>query len=86
MVSEPSLLRLLRNTSVRDLERAIMRDGFALKRQSQTGGRVYTHEDGRTVGLHYHHANDRLKRGTLGNVLIALGWTIDDARRLGLIS
>ena len=85
MTNESGLIRLLRNTPVRDIDPAVYRDGFTLRRQTQTGGRIYTHPDGRITGLHYHRGCDRLKRGTLKSVLDAVGWTEDDARRLGLI-
>jgi predicted RNA binding protein YcfA (HicA-like mRNA interferase family) len=77
---------LLRNTPVRDIERALLRDGFVLRRQTRTGGRIYVNPDGRTTGIHYHRGSDPLKRGTLGSLLEATGWTEDDARRLNLIS
>lgn len=82
-MSEGYLLHLLRNASVRDLERALLRDGFVLKRK---GPIIYRHPDGRVTVIHYHHGSDRMKRGTLGGVLAAVGWTVEDARRLGLIS
>ena len=85
MTSEPSLVHLLRNTPVRDLERALRRDGFELRRQTQTGSRVYAHADGRITVLHPHHGSDRLTRKTLASVLAATRWTEADARRLGVL-
>ena len=85
MTTEPSLVHLLRNASVRDLERALRRDGFELRRQTQTGGRVYAHPDGRLTLLHPHRGSDTLTRKTLASVLTATRWTEADARRLGLL-
>jgi len=86
MASGPNLVHLLRNTSVRDLERALLRDGFQLRRQTRTGGRFYAHVDGRATVIHPHHGSDRLTRKTLASVLAGTLWTEDDARRLGLLS
>ncbi len=72
--------------AVRDLERSLLRDGFGLRRQTGTGGRIYAHPDGRQTVIHPHHGSDRLTRKTLASVLAATGWTEDDARRLGLLS
>ena len=85
-MNESSLTHLLRNTSVRELERALLRDGFELRRQTRTGGRFYAHPDGRMTVIHPHHSSDRLTRKTLASVLGATHWTEDDGRRLGLLS
>lgn len=84
-MSERGLVHLLRNTSVRQLEQALARDGFRLERNTRTGGRVYQHADGRRVLIDFHRGRDRLARGTLGAVLSATRWTEADARRLGLL-
>jgi predicted RNA binding protein YcfA (HicA-like mRNA interferase family) len=81
----PPLHQLLRNTPARELERALLGDGFELRRQTRTGGRIYAHADGRTAVVHYHHGSDTLPRGTLASVLAAVEWTEEDARRLGLL-
>ncbi|MGH7259434.1 MAG: type II toxin-antitoxin system HicA family toxin [Nitrospiraceae bacterium] len=85
MNGEPSLVHLLRNLPVNQLIRALERDGFTLRRSTRTGGRIYAHQDGRITVVHYHHGSDTLTRKTLKSVLEAVGWTIDDAKRLGLI-
>ncbi len=79
------LVRLLRNTPVRELMRALERDGFILRRTRRTGGHVYTHPDGRITLIHYHRGSDTLDRKTLASVLRATRWTEDDLRRLGLL-
>ena len=79
------LLHLLRNLPVNQLIRALERDGFALRRSTRTGGRIYAHPDGRLTVVHYHHGSDTLPRRTLKSVLEAAGWTENDARRLGLL-
>jgi predicted RNA binding protein YcfA (HicA-like mRNA interferase family) len=79
------LLHLLRNTPVRELVTALRRDGFVLERETRTGGRIYSHPDGRLTVIHYHHGSDTLTRRTLRSVLEATRWTREDVRRLGLI-
>jgi predicted RNA binding protein YcfA (HicA-like mRNA interferase family) len=79
------LAHLLRNTAVRELIRAIERDGFSLDRAGQTGARIYRHPDGRRVVIHYHHGSDTLTRKTLRSVLGSLNWTEADLQRLDLL-
>ena len=78
------LVHLLRNTPVRDLIRALEREGFSLDRSGLTGARIYRHPDGRRAVIHYHHGGDTLPRKTLRSILRAVGWTEDDLRRLDL--
>ena len=78
-------IRRLRNTPVRELVRAIQRDGFQLGRTTRTGSHVYQHQDGRTIIVHYHSGSDTLKRKTLASVIRSAQWTTEDLRRLGLI-
>jgi predicted RNA binding protein YcfA (HicA-like mRNA interferase family) len=80
------LVHLLRNTPVRELIRALRKDGFALERKTRGGGRIYGHPDGRVVVIHYHHGHDTLPRGTLGSVLQGTRWTEADLKRLKLIN
>lgn len=56
-----------------------MRDGFVLRRQTRTGGRIYSHSDGRMTVVHYHRGSDTFTRKTLASILDAVGWTEDDA-------
>ncbi len=81
---EGELVRLLRNTPVRELIRALERDGFLLQRQTRTGGRIYRHPDGRLTNIHYHRGNDTLRRKTLRSVLRATRWAEADLERLRL--
>ena len=81
-----SLVHLLRNLPVSHLIRALERDGFTLRRATQTGGRIYAHPDGRLTVVHYHHGSDTLTRKTLKSVLDAVGWAREDVERLDLIS
>lgn len=78
------LAHLLRNAPVRDLLRALERDGFVLDRAGQTGARIYRHPDGRRAVIHYHHGGDTLTRRSLRSVLAAVRWTEADLERLGL--
>jgi predicted RNA binding protein YcfA (HicA-like mRNA interferase family) len=79
------LLHLLRNVPVREFVTALRRDGFVLERETRTGGRIYSHPDGRITVIHYHHGSDTLTRRTLRSVLEATRWTREDVRRLDLI-
>jgi len=75
----------LKNTPVRELIRALERDGFQYRRRKGSQ-RVYRHPDGRRVVIHYHHAKDTLPSGTLKSFLDGTRWDEDDLRRLGLVS
>jgi predicted RNA binding protein YcfA (HicA-like mRNA interferase family) len=81
----PHLLQQLRNTPVRELVRALERDGFTFRRR-RGAGRLYRHPDGRRALIHYHSSSDTLPIGTLRNVLAGTRWTEDDLRRLDLLS
>ena len=80
-----NLAHLLRNVPVRDLVRALERDGFEFYPRSRGSGRIYRHPDGRQVLIHYHRGNQTLPIGTLRNVLAGTQWTEEDAKRLRLI-
>src|SRR5207253_3723712 len=73
-----------RNTVVREIIRALERDGFSLKRETASGARIYAHSDGRITVVHYHHGGDTLTRKTLRSILEAVKWTEDDIKHLGL--
>ncbi len=81
------LVHLLRNTSVRELMRALERDGFRLIRTTRTGGHIYEHSypAKRRINIHYHRSSDTLDRKTLASVMRGTQWTEDDLHRLGLI-
>lgn len=74
----------LKNTPVRELIRALERDGFQYKRRKGSQ-RVYRNPDGRRVVIHYHHAKDTLPPGTLKSFLDGTKWNEDDIRRLEII-
>jgi predicted RNA binding protein YcfA (HicA-like mRNA interferase family) len=74
----------LKNTPVRELIRALERDGFQYKRRKGSQ-RVYRHPDGRRVVIHYHHAKDTLPLGTLKSFLEGTKWNEDDIRRLEIV-
>ena len=75
---------LLRNTPVRDIIRALERDGFVLDRAGATGARIYRSLDGRRAVIHYHHGAETLTRKTLRSILRSINWTEADLDRLGL--
>ena len=85
MTNTGRLVHLLRNTPVREIIRALERDGFVLARNTRTGGLVYSHPDGRNTFIHYHTGGEALVRKTLASVLRSIQWTEYDLRRLGLI-
>ncbi|MDP6454017.1 MAG: type II toxin-antitoxin system HicA family toxin [SAR202 cluster bacterium] len=84
MTLPPDLIRRLRNTSVRELVRALERDGFVYRR-TRGSGRVYRHEDGRRAVIHFHRPTDTLPIGTLRSVMAGTQWTQADIERLGLL-
>ncbi|MFQ5685020.1 MAG: type II toxin-antitoxin system HicA family toxin [Candidatus Scalindua sp.] len=79
------MIHRLRNTSVRELIRALEQDGFKYRRRKGSQ-RVYRHLDGRRVVIHYHHAKDTLPPGTLKSFLSGTKWNEDDLKRLKLIN
>jgi len=78
-------VHLLRNTPVRGIINALERDGFTLRRTTQTGGNIYTHPDGRMTVIHNHKGSDILTRKTLRSIIKAVRWNEQDLKRLGLI-
>lgn len=74
----------IRSLSVRKIERALLNDGFDL-RKSRGATRFYRHPDGRRVTLHFHRPGQTLPVGTLKAVLEEQAeWTEEDLIRLGL--
>ena len=84
MTSPSDMARRLRNTSVRELVRALERDGFSYRR-TRGSSRVYRHDDGRRAIIHYHRSNDTLPLGTLRSILSGTNWSERDLERLGLV-
>ncbi len=75
----------LRSLSLRQIEKALRKNGFELKRKKGVT-RFYKHPDGRRVNLHWHNPNQELKIGTLKEVLEnEAEWTEEDLRRLKLL-
>ena len=85
MTNPGRLVHILRNTPVRELVRALERDGFVLIRSRRTGGSFYRHPDGRATVIHYHSGGNILPRKTLADVIGATQWTEEDLRRLRLL-
>jgi predicted RNA binding protein YcfA (HicA-like mRNA interferase family) len=75
---------LLRNVPTRRIAQALERDGFAFT-ERQGSQRIYRHQDGRRVVIHYHRATDTLPPYVIRNLLAATRWSEDDLRRLKLI-
>ena len=62
MTNTGRLVNLLRNTPVREIIRALERDGLVVARNTRTGGLVYSHPDGRNTFTHYHTGGEALVR------------------------
>lgn len=77
------MIHRLKNTPVRELIRALEKDGFRYTRRKGSQ-RVYRHSDGWRVAIHYHHPKDTLPLGTLQNFLDGTRWNEADLKRLEL--
>ncbi len=77
------MIRKLKNTPVRDLIRALEQDEFQYRKRKGSQ-RVYRHEDGRRVVIHFHLGKDTLPLGTLKSFIDSTQWNEDDLRRLNL--
>ncbi len=75
----------LKNTTTRELIRALEADGFSYVR-SKGSHRVYRHHDGRRVIVAYHRPGATFPPKTLASMISGAEWNEDDLRRLGLIS
>ena len=84
MTSDHAPIAFLRNVPVRRIIRALEHEGFRFV-ERQGSQRVYQHQDGRRVVIHYHRANDTLPSHVIRNFLRGTRWTEEDLRRLGLI-
>jgi predicted RNA binding protein YcfA (HicA-like mRNA interferase family) len=77
--------RRLRSTTAREIVSALMRDGFALRRQTGSHRR-YVHSDGRRVTVTYHAAGETFEIKTLRSMIERQAcWTESDLFRLGLL-
>ncbi len=75
----------LRSLTLRQLVRALFKDGFTLARQKDVT-RLFHHPDGRRVVIHCHRPGQTLKIGTLREIIEnEAQWTEDDLRRLKLL-
>lgn len=75
----------LRSLTVRNLIRALRRDGFALDRQSGSH-QQYRHADGRRVTVSYHGSSETFSPRIL-RIMIEdqAKWTTDDLQRLDIL-
>ena len=75
----------LRNTTVREVISALIRDGFAFDR-GDGSHQIYYHTDGRRVTVVFHGGGSTFKRKTLKSIIeLQACWTNEDLRRLKLI-
>ena len=77
-------IRLLRNVATSRIVRALEQDGFQFV-ERKGSQRVYHHQDGRFIVVHYHRANDTLPPYVIRNLLTGTRWSEADLRRLKLI-
>jgi predicted RNA binding protein YcfA (HicA-like mRNA interferase family) len=77
--------RRLRSTTAREIVSALMRDGFALRRQTGSH-RHYGHKDGRRVTVTYHAGSETFEIKTLRSMIERQArWAEVDVTRLGLL-
>ena len=77
--------RRLRSTTAREIVSALVRNGFALRRQTGSH-RHYVHNDGRRVTVTYHASGDTFEIKTLRSMIERQAcWSEADLRRLGLL-
>jgi predicted RNA binding protein YcfA (HicA-like mRNA interferase family) len=69
----------------RRLIQALRADGFRAAR-IRGSHHLYRHEDGRRVIVAHHSFGDTFPIGTLKAMLVDIGWTEADLRRLGVSS
>lgn len=75
----------LHGLTARELISALLRDGFALDRQSGSH-RHYLHQDGRRVTVTYHAGSETFRRKTLKTIIeLQANWDADDLKRLRLV-
>lgn len=71
--------------TLRQLVRALLKDGFHLVRQKDAT-RLFRHPDGRRVVIHFHKPGQTLKIGTLKEIIEnEARWTEEDLKRLKLL-
>ena len=69
-----------------EIIRALLADGFLLRKGSGGSHRRYQHQDGRRVTVAYHGSNTTFVPKTLRSMIEEqAGWTEDDLKRLKLI-
>ena len=77
--------RRLRTVTAREIVRALIQDGFRLRRQRGSHQR-YQHADGRRVTVSFHKASDTFPSATLRTMIEQQArWSQVDLERLSLI-
>ncbi len=75
----------LRSLTARQLEQALLREGFVLRRR-HGATRIYRHPDGRRVTLHFHKGGQTFRIGTLKSIIEKQAcWTEEDLKKLKLL-
>ena len=74
----------LHSLTVKELIRALLKDGFYLERKSGSHQQFF-HPDNRRVTVSFHHTNDTFKLRTLKSIIeIQAQWTKEDLGRLNI--
>ena len=84
MTFRDDIWRQLKGMTVDELVKALLKDGFVLDAAVRTE-RIYRHDDGRKVSVHYHSDSNTYGPGLLKALLENVAWTEKDLRRLKLI-
>ena len=75
----------LRSLTVREIIKALNKDGFSIRSQSGSHQR-YCHSDGRSITVTFHHLSDTFPPKTLKSMVRDQArWTPDDLKHLKLI-
>jgi predicted RNA binding protein YcfA (HicA-like mRNA interferase family) len=75
----------LRAVTARQLDTALLADGFIFRRETGSHRR-YAHPGGRRVTPTVHHWSDTFRPGTLRSMIeVQARWTEEDLQRLGLL-
>jgi predicted RNA binding protein YcfA (HicA-like mRNA interferase family) len=77
----------IRALTATEIIRALLADGFALRKSKGGSHRRYQHHDGRRVTVHFHGSNTTFVPKTLRSMIEEQArWTEADLKRLKLIS
>lgn len=83
MKYQPNVWQQLKSITADELIRALENDGWV--QEIRIGAQLaYRHDNGRIVTIHY-HPHKTYGPKTLKGLLDAIGWSVDDLKRLKLV-